>query len=297
MRPVRGSATSDFDFVRSQSAMEYLMTYGWAILIIAVVLGVLFQLGVFNSGNFAPKAKAGQCQIQVVGSGSSMTHQLAGMCSPELPQYVGSFSAGGSYVFIPSNSMIASIEAAKAVTFTAWIYAYLTPSNEIVDDSGNGGFQLAAFSTGAATTMFGGSTWGFNPTTLSTGTWYFLAGTAVSNGAQELYVDGVPVNSMTAGGQVETSTMTIGSLPALPCYYCFYGLISNVQVYNASLSTAEVLALYNEGIGGTPVKPQNLVGWWPLNGDFNDYSGNNDNGQSTNVGFSSTWASTYHGPQ
>ncbi|MDE1846069.1 MAG: hypothetical protein KGH53_02205 [Candidatus Micrarchaeota archaeon] len=32
-----------------QSAMEYLMTYGWAILIIAVVLGALYQLGVFNS--------------------------------------------------------------------------------------------------------------------------------------------------------------------------------------------------------------------------------------------------------
>ncbi len=28
-----------------QSAMEYLMTYGWAILIIAVVLGALFELG------------------------------------------------------------------------------------------------------------------------------------------------------------------------------------------------------------------------------------------------------------
>ena len=34
-----------------QSAMEYLMTYGWAILIIAVVLGALYQLGVFNSGS------------------------------------------------------------------------------------------------------------------------------------------------------------------------------------------------------------------------------------------------------
>jgi len=30
--------------------MEYLMTYGWAILIIAVVLGALFSLRVFNSG-------------------------------------------------------------------------------------------------------------------------------------------------------------------------------------------------------------------------------------------------------
>jgi hypothetical protein len=33
---------------KAQSAMEYLMTYGWAILIIAVVLGALFSLGVFN---------------------------------------------------------------------------------------------------------------------------------------------------------------------------------------------------------------------------------------------------------
>jgi hypothetical protein len=30
---------------KAQSAMEYLMTYGWAILIIAVVLAALFALG------------------------------------------------------------------------------------------------------------------------------------------------------------------------------------------------------------------------------------------------------------
>ncbi len=37
---------------RSQSAMEYLMTYGWAILIVAVVLGALYSLGIFNGANF-----------------------------------------------------------------------------------------------------------------------------------------------------------------------------------------------------------------------------------------------------
>ncbi len=31
-----------------QSAMEYLMTYGWAILVIAVVIGVLYAMGIFN---------------------------------------------------------------------------------------------------------------------------------------------------------------------------------------------------------------------------------------------------------
>ena len=37
---------------KAQSAMEYLMTYGWAILIVAVVLGALYSLGVFGGANF-----------------------------------------------------------------------------------------------------------------------------------------------------------------------------------------------------------------------------------------------------
>ncbi len=37
---------------KAQSAMEYLMTYGWAILIIAIVLAALYVLGVFNGSAF-----------------------------------------------------------------------------------------------------------------------------------------------------------------------------------------------------------------------------------------------------
>ncbi|MDE1856452.1 MAG: hypothetical protein KGH98_00025 [Candidatus Micrarchaeota archaeon] len=40
---------------KAQSAMEYLMTYGWAILVIAVVLGALFSLGVFSSSSVLPQ--------------------------------------------------------------------------------------------------------------------------------------------------------------------------------------------------------------------------------------------------
>ncbi|MCL5434505.1 MAG: hypothetical protein M1559_02215 [Candidatus Marsarchaeota archaeon] len=35
--------------LKAQSAMEYLMTYGWAILVIAIVLAALFTLGIFSS--------------------------------------------------------------------------------------------------------------------------------------------------------------------------------------------------------------------------------------------------------
>lgn len=43
---------------RLQSSMEYLMTYGWAVLIMAVVLVGLFFLGVFN---FNATSAAGGC--------------------------------------------------------------------------------------------------------------------------------------------------------------------------------------------------------------------------------------------
>jgi hypothetical protein len=50
-----------------------------------------------------------------------------------------------------------------------------------------------------------------------------------------------------------------------------------------------VLAMYARGIGGVPVDLQHLVGWWPLNGNANDYSGNNNNGASTGVIFSTQY--------
>ncbi len=50
--------------LRMQSAMEYLTTYGWSILVIGVVLLSLYQLGVFNfAGSALPKGQAGGCQV------------------------------------------------------------------------------------------------------------------------------------------------------------------------------------------------------------------------------------------
>ncbi len=35
---------------KAQSAMEYMLTYGWMILIVAIALAALYLMGVFNSG-------------------------------------------------------------------------------------------------------------------------------------------------------------------------------------------------------------------------------------------------------
>ena len=76
----------------------------------------------------------------------------------------------------------------------------------------------------------------------------------------------------------------------------FIGLASNIQVYNTSLSANDIQALYLEGIGGAPIDLQNLVAWWPLNGNANDYSGNGNDGQISNVNFVSNWWSGYTPP-
>ncbi len=39
---------------KAQAALEYLVSYGWMLLIIAIVLAVLYSLGVFNSSLFTP---------------------------------------------------------------------------------------------------------------------------------------------------------------------------------------------------------------------------------------------------
>lgn len=40
--------------MKAQSSLEYLMTYGWAILIIGVVVAGLYALGIFNTAQFTP---------------------------------------------------------------------------------------------------------------------------------------------------------------------------------------------------------------------------------------------------
>ncbi len=63
----------------------------------------------------------------------------------------------------------------------------------------------------------------------------------------------------------------------------FNGSVSNVQLYDTALSHADITRLYSEGLGGSPISNAGLLGWWPLDGNANDYSGNNHNGVASNV--------------
>ncbi len=307
---MNGSILSFSANKRAQSAMEYLMTYGWAILIMAVVLGVLFQLGVFGSANFAPKARAGQCQVQVVGSGSSTTHQLAGLCSPELPQYVAQFSnptAMASMINLGPFSVTVC-----NYTTTAWAY-----ETGIAPGYGSWGspFVFIEYTSGGANqvwdqvdindnsidfslvnkTKAGGSFTlptaqvQLNPSPKDR--WLFIATGSSFTGNAFVYVNGVQVwNGPSTGCMYSQTSQRIGG-------DSFNGFVSNVQYYNKSLSLQEVDALYLDGIGAAPIAPSYVIGWWPLNGNANDYGGNNFNPTSVvNTMYSGTWTTTYTAP-
>ena len=64
----------------------------------------------------------------------------------------------------------------------------------------------------------------------------------------------------------------------------YSGQMSDFQVYNTSLSPYQVSQLYDQGISGIPIS-SNIVVWYPLQGNANDYSGNNNNGFVSNVLF------------
>ncbi|MCL4404389.1 LamG domain-containing protein, partial [Candidatus Marsarchaeota archaeon] len=68
------------------------------------------------------------------------------------------------------------------------------------------------------------------------------------------------------------------------------GYVSNIQLYNKALGANQIMALYQEGIGGAPIALPNLEGWWPLNANLNDYSGNGYDG-SGSVSYSSSYPS------
>ena len=291
--------------LKSQSAMEYLMTYGWSILVIAIILIALFQLGIFNSSNSAPRIPAGSCQVVRNIQGSS----LAGQCSGVAPQYVAQFNGAGSYVYAPLGNYYGQN---NPITVSAWVYMGTTTNGPIVgvvDSPPSGGWSMPFVS--AQYPIFWGDIWDNSPISYNVPSigWYFVAFsyTPSGSGTYSLYVDGTLAAS--ASGQYSPSgaldywTTYVGGCKPGPSNCAdtvsayFDGELANVQAYNTSLSTNEINALYMEGIGGAPIDPVHITGWWSLNGNVNDYSGEGNSGYlAGGVGYSSLWHSNYTQP-
>ena len=286
--------------MRLQSAMEYLMTYGWAILIIAVVLGAIYSLGLFNGAALAPRAQPGSCQvIRPNGVGTTQYISLAGACTNELPQYVAQFDGTSSVINTGTTGLPLGNNVRSAF---AWVYiTSLSPSIMVIYDYGSSshnGAQLRVETNGQIS--FTDPNSGYGGPGISVNKWHFV-GYSYSAGASNtvtIYVDGQSASgSMSFGAMATTlcgtNPSTIGKFNCNAAGFYFGGSMANIQVYNTSLDSNSVQALYLEGVGGAPINLQNLVAWWPLNGNANDYSGNLNNGVPNNVIFTNQWTGGY----
>jgi hypothetical protein len=270
--------------IKSQAAMEYLMTYGWAILIIALALGVLYSLGIMNPKNFLPRAPPGSCFVfRPNGPGTTDFVSLQGTCG-YLPMYVAKTAPSGqSYVVIDFSAFNGKI--GNPLTVVAWI----TPITTTTD--WRGAVYIGSGCSSAETLAVVGSNnqvavdtcgaWGGNFITsfyAPQNKWSFIAfsqsGTALTiyfnSNSQSFTATSAPMpvlGSVILGDDVELSSR--------PSYEI---LLANVQIYNTALTPQEIQYLYQQGLGGGPIRLGSLVGWWPLNGDAKDYSGNNNHG-------------------
>ena len=290
---------------RSQSAMEYLMTYGWAILIIAVILGGLYSLGLFNATALSPVAVPGSCRIvRPNGPYTTQFISTSGACNGELPKYVLQLN-GQAYL---TTSFLSS------QSFTVLVWAKSTNSTWNV----NGWLASARAADGFVVHPYSGVT-----TVL--GVLYDAAGVIDSSGPsfgatniQRWHQYGIVYNYTTensyvifdgqlVAGPINHGVLTRAANVVVPmCIGCDYGYFlgragygseSNVQLYGTSLDANQIYAQYVAGIGGAPQNLQTLIGWWPLNGDGADYSGNNNQATgSVNAIFTNQWQGGYTVP-
>ncbi len=277
--------------------MEFLMTYGWAILILAIVIIALIKIGLF-SNNLAPRAQPGNCFVSQSVPGGT----LEGTCNGELPEFVAQFNGATSYIsFSPPTYTL------TAATASVWV---MTTGNNgaILQLQGQPNpliyLEVGATTAGGAANQLviylrndggvGVIPWNTG-TVINNGVWNFVA---VSwNGQNAVaYVNGAQVATTAFSGTLTMSLTPAGSIGGLFGLYGLNSEISNVKIYNASLPASDIQTLYMEGIGGAPVDTNYLFGWWPLNGNTNDYSGNNNNGVPTSVTYSSSWISSYTQP-
>lgn len=291
-----------------QSALEYLTTYSWAILIIAIAAAAIFQI-ISNTTIFVPKEQTGSCNIyRPNGPGTTAFIQATGACQG-IPNFAAIFS--GSYSNVSSTkAFVANVAATTGYTISLWVYPMDPSSNMqmIIGqaavsttgkcDTGSATANVFCLSYSNAAMIFANCAQDFtiasSPAT-TTSQWHHVV-IVMNSSINAVYLNG------TMAGSVANPTsscnnnvlLSIGSASGNGDY--FKGYLSNVQVYNTSLSPNDIKALFIEGIGGAPMRLNNLVTWVVLNGDYKDYSGDYYTFTGANVPFTTSWSNGYVAP-
>jgi len=111
------------------------------------------------------------------------------------------------------------------------------------------------------------------------GEWHHIV-TLLENTVPKIYIDGI-LSSIVAASNVtqiknQANDMMMGSNLRSDGKYWYNGVLDDVRIYDYALTEAEILALYHED--GWPGGGEDLVAYYPFNGNANDESGNGYDG-------------------
>lgn len=182
-------------------------------------------------------------------------------------------------------------------TVAAWVYEGSMAGGTIVSDrapSGSGdGIVLGVGSQGNPAPP-GSFFFGVNSNFLAIGVntlgqfasghWYFVVGTfngisgqPVTSSDFNIFINGEPAASTSwyNSGSVDAplTGASTGVEIGAGAFGNFNGSLANIQIYNSTLSASQILQLYEQGIEALPATNSELLGWYSLNGNANDYSG------------------------
>lgn len=179
-------------------------------------------------------------------------------------------------------------------TWSGWVYAQ---NYNYIYSEGNPSVTLAIYFTKGGALQVG--IWNTNypgywmdPTTnnntFNLGKWYYidisLNNGGTGSGVIRFYANGQLI--LKTSGQMEDSNAyynMLGNGYQNGISTPFEGYISDIQIYNSTLSLNEIQTLYQEGIEGVPIDRYNLIGWWPLNGNIQQYHYTNSSYENNNT--------------
>jgi hypothetical protein len=198
----------------------------------------------------------------------------------------GNFNGASSFVDVPYSSVIEGMTGNVAVS--AWVRTTSSSSQVIFSAwDGTNGYQLYSISGNVVIWSNGGGSL-VSPKLINDGNWHYIVG-VYTGSTNYLYVDGALVASGSGTLTASTKDAQIGTQCSgsggTTCSQFFSTSIANVQLYSTQLTAAQVQREYQQGISSLPISGNSLVGWWPLNGNAQDYSGNGYNGVATSMSY------------
>jgi hypothetical protein len=212
-------------------------------------------------------------------------------------KYAMSFDGTDDYIDCGND---ASFNLTTGLTVSAWVKltAYQNDKFILAKRWASNSFQIATAGGGKSQcSVWIGSTRydAIGSTVLSADTWYNIVGTFDGSNVK-VYVNSTLEDTTPASGNLATTTDIVSIAKGLNNNsYNFNGSISNVSIWNAALTSAQVTEVYNQGLPSnlnSNSAYSNLVSWWQL-GENSSFDGNDwicadekgtNNGDSIDMG-------------